>query len=97
MRQAIAIDLRDQLAAQGVSNPDIISNVTVSNLMIQFPVNELSIDLVPFELYVGDYGFDTEGNFEDGTSKIEGLLASGDLTNWHDRCATRHVHGRPCG
>ena len=80
MRQAIAIDLRDQLAAQGVSNPDIISNVTVSNLMIQFPVNELSIDLVPFELYVGDYGLDTEGNLEDGTSKIEGLLASGDLT-----------------
>jgi hypothetical protein len=79
MRQAIAIDLREQLAAQGVSNPDIISNVSVDNLMIKFPVNNLSIDLVPFELYVGDFGLDTEGNLEDGTSKIEGLLASGDL------------------
>ncbi len=79
MRQAIAIDLREQLAAQGVSNPDIISNVSVSNLMIKFPKNELSIDLVPFELYVGDFGLDTEGDLEDGTSKIEGLLSSGDL------------------
>ena len=80
MRHAIAIDLKEQMAAQGVSDPALISNVSVENLKIKWPENGLTIDTVPFEIYVGAAGLDTEGDNEDGVSKIEALIESGDLS-----------------
>ena len=79
MRHAVAIDLKEQMAAQGVSDPALISNVSVDNLKIKWPENGLTINTVPFELYVGAFGLDTEGETEEGLSKIEALIDAGDL------------------
>ena len=44
MRHAVAIDLKEQMAAQGVSDPALISNVSVDNLKIKWPENGLTIN-----------------------------------------------------
>lgn len=71
---ALPVDVASKLAEEGIESPDLVDDVTIENVVLEWPENTLTFDAPPLDLYIANEDVGA------GALDAEQLIADGKVT-----------------